>query len=89
MTETQRRSKNLEQQLYLQETPQESTAPNPLEYPARQILYSYWWCFLHVCLRCVRRVRLTPATTDEFGFHPDQMAASDQIDGGMCRILWF
>ena len=55
------------------------------EYTSRQILYSYWWCFWHICLRCIRRVRLTPATSDAFGFHPD-MISPDQLGGILLLI---
>ena len=61
-------------------TRDEDFSPGEIEYTTNQILYSYWWCFWHVCLRCVRRVRLTPATRDEFGFHPEVLSP-DQLGG--------
>ena len=65
-------------------TRDEDFSPGEIEYTTNQILYSYWWCFWHVCLRCVRRVRLTPATRDAFGFHPEVLSP-DQL-GGMTTL---
>ena len=61
-------------------TSQDPMSPSEYQYTTNQILYSYWMCFLHVCLRCVRRVRLTPATRDEMSFHPD-IISPDQLGG--------
>ena len=61
-------------------TSQDPLSPSEYQYTTNQILYSYWMCFLHVCLRCVRRVRLTPATRDEMSFHPD-VISPDQLGG--------
>ena len=61
-------------------TLQDPLSPSEYQYTTNQILYSYWMCFLHVCLRCVRRVRLTPATRDEMSFHPD-VISPDQLGG--------
>ena len=61
-------------------TSQDPMSPSEYQYTTNQILYSYWMCFLHVCLRCVRRVRLTPATRDEMSFHPD-VISPDQLGG--------
>jgi hypothetical protein len=59
---------------------EEELGPSDYEYTTNQILYSYWWCFWHICLRCVRRVRLTPATRDEFGFQPE-VVSPDKLGG--------
>ena len=68
--------------------------PNPDEvmsneyemYTPRQILYSYFWCFWHICLRCIRRVRLTPHTENEFGFPPETISPG-QLGGKICLII--
>ena len=60
----------------------EELSPSEYEYTTNQILYSYWWCFWHICLRCVRRVRLTPATRDSVGFHPEVLSP-DQLGGNI------
>ena len=64
---------------------QDDLSPNDYEYTRTQILYSYWWCFWHVCLRCVRRVRLTPATRDELSFHPEVLSPG-QLGGRLYDI---
>ena len=60
----------------------EDFLPGEYEYSSSQPFYSYWWCFWHLCLRCIRRVRLTPATTDSFGFHPNMISPS-QLGGNI------
>ena len=73
-----------------QNTPQEEYNFSPEDFlpgeygytGARQVLYSYWWWFWHICLRCIRRVRLTPATTDTYGFHPN-MIPPNQLGGNV------
>ena len=65
---------------------QEDLSPGEYEYTRSQILYSYWWCFWHICLRCVRRVRLTPATQDEFGFHPEVLSP-DKLGGNFFEMF--
>ena len=62
----------------------EDFLPGEYEYTSRQLFYSYWWCFWHLCLRCIRRVRLTPATTDSFGFHPS-MLSPNQLGGNTLK----
>ena len=47
--------------------------------PDPHIFYSYWWCFLHLCLRCVRRIRLTPATSESF--HPASLLNGEYENG--------
>ena len=64
---------------------QDELSPNEYDYTRTQILYSYWWCFWHVCLRCIRRIRLTPAARDELSFHPEVLSP-DQLGGKLLDI---
>ena len=63
----------------------EELPPEFMERPEPHVVVRYLWCLFHLLLRCVRRLRLTSASsTDSLGFHhPDghSQATAHQTNG--------
>ena len=60
-----------------------------MQRPEPNIVVRYWWCLLHLLLRCVRRIRLNSASsTDSLEFNPQGpgQAASRQNNGTSMRL---